>query len=457
VIAVAPATGRLPGPPELLPGRPDAVVDLQTADGVELVRGQWRYSDCRVEEVDFVELGSPDDPLGPGTVPNRTYDVAPHAEGVDYDDSHWRILAPDETTRRLANGLVCFNWYRITVTIPELVGGFDPTGAAVVFEVVADDYAEVWVNGELPITLGDSGGPVAAGFNAPNRVLLTRDARPGDRYVIAVFGINGPISASPRNYIWLRNASLDLYAAERACVGEDTPFELEGEFPAAGPPERLAHGFDGVEALLPLPDGSVLVSVGHTIYRWRDGRVTVVRPKADAAALALSPTGMLTIAQAEHRRAIRVNPHGDTSVVADGLEVPQALAYGPDGSLFVADRAGVRRDGVEVSGGRVCALARAPGGVHAVEVDGRILTLDSTGVDVLCELENDPCGLAVDDAGLLYAADAEGVSLHERHGERRGALRLSAPPRALGFGGSELYVASESSLYRVPLTTRGAS
>ena len=59
-----------------------------------------------------------------------------------------RALAPEETQLRLANGRVCFNWYRIDVAIPERVGDLDPTGAAVVFEVVIDDYAEVWVNGQ---------------------------------------------------------------------------------------------------------------------------------------------------------------------------------------------------------------------------------------------------------------------------------------------------------------------
>ena len=57
---------------------------------------------------------------------------------------------------------------------------------------------------------------MVGGFNAPNRVLLTEDARPGERFQIAVFGINGPISASPRNYIWMRTASLDFYAPDRA-------------------------------------------------------------------------------------------------------------------------------------------------------------------------------------------------------------------------------------------------
>ena len=56
------ATGRrapVPGPPELLPGRPDAVVDLQTAEGCALVGGEWRYADARVEETGFVELAGP--------------------------------------------------------------------------------------------------------------------------------------------------------------------------------------------------------------------------------------------------------------------------------------------------------------------------------------------------------------------------------------------------------------
>src|SRR5207244_12265218 len=186
-----------------------------------LVGGEWRYSDAEVREIDFVEVGADGDPLGPGEVPNRTYDVIPHAEAADFDDAAWRVLAPEETQLRLANGRVCFNWYRIAVEIPERVGDLDPSGATVVFEVVVDDYAEVWVGGELPLALGLSGGQVVAGFNAPNRVLLTRDARPGQRFEIAVFGINGPISTSARNYIWMRTATLDFYAGSRGSAAEE--------------------------------------------------------------------------------------------------------------------------------------------------------------------------------------------------------------------------------------------
>src|SRR3954454_21532435 len=165
------APTRLPGPPEIYPGRPDAIIDLQTGEGARLVHGEWRYSDADVQEIDFVEVGAD---LAPSGGPNRTYDLLPHAEATDYDDSTWRVLEPADTMLRLANGRVCFNWYRIEVTIPPRVGDLDPTGSAVLFEVVIDDYAEVWVNGKQPLQLGIQGGQVAAGFNAPNRVVLTR-------------------------------------------------------------------------------------------------------------------------------------------------------------------------------------------------------------------------------------------------------------------------------------------
>ena len=176
--------GRLPGPPELLPGRPDAVVDLQTADGaragrraVALLRRARRGDRLR-------RASARPDPIrsGRATCPTAPTTSLPHAEAADFDDSGWaRARARRTRCGGSANGRVCFNWYRTAVTIPERVGDLDPTGATVVFEVVVDDYAEVWVDGELPLALGDTGGPVVGGFNAPNRVVLTRDARPGER------------------------------------------------------------------------------------------------------------------------------------------------------------------------------------------------------------------------------------------------------------------------------------
>src|SRR4051812_7681899 len=114
--------GRLPGPPELLPGRPDAVIDLQTEAGAAPARARWRYADAEVREVPFVDVGAD---LGPSGPLNRTYNVVPRAQARDFDDSGWEVLKPADTQRRLSTGRVCFNWYRIEVTVPGRVGDLD--------------------------------------------------------------------------------------------------------------------------------------------------------------------------------------------------------------------------------------------------------------------------------------------------------------------------------------------
>jgi gluconolactonase len=47
--------------------------------------------------------------------------------------------------------------------------------------VIVDDYAEVWVDGELPRELGQTGGSLVAGWNAPNRVVVAQRAVAGQR------------------------------------------------------------------------------------------------------------------------------------------------------------------------------------------------------------------------------------------------------------------------------------
>src|SRR4051812_16765034 len=352
----------LPGPAELLPQRPDAVVDLQTAEGAALVGAQWRYSDAGFEEVEFVDVA---DHLGPGKVRNRTYDVTPHAQAVDHDDSDWRRLEPGETMLRLSTGKVCVNWYRAVVTLPERIGEVDVTGSTIVFETVIDDYAEVWVDGGLPKAIGDVGGPVVGGFNAPNRVVLTTNAAPGQRFSLAVFGINGPISAAPENYIWMRTATLDVYRPETARVTEPAAMRVHRADPAIDaliPPdatlERVAGGFEFTEGPVWAADGTLLFSSPNTnvIYRWHPhGRVSVFRPKSGytgvdigryhqpgSNGLAFDPQGRLTICQHGNRRVVRVNPHGDLTVMADRydggrLNSPNDLVYRADGVLFFTD------------------------------------------------------------------------------------------------------------------------
>jgi gluconolactonase len=505
-IEAAPAVdsaARVPGPPELLPGRPDAIVDLQTDEGAALVGGRWCYADARVEEIGFVELAGPGapDPLGPGSVPNRTYDVVPHAQAADFDDSEWQRLAPSGTMRRLSTGRVCFNWYRIGVTIPERVGSFDPTGATVVFEVVIDDYAEVWVNGEMPLALGLTGGQVVAGFNAPNRVVLTRSARPGDHFQISVLGINGPISASPANYIWMRTATLDFYAHERSRPAERIDARLE----------RVATGFEFTEGPVWSPDETLLFSSPNTntIYRLdpEDGRVTVFRPKSGYAGvdigrflqpgsngLAFSPEGLLTICQYGNRQVIRVNPHGDTTVLADHYEgrrlnSPNDLVYHSDGTLFFSDPPfglpGMFEDpdkelpfsGVfRLRDGEISLMTdelRGPNGI-ALSPDERYLyvgnwdperkvvmryDLDGGAGEVFYDMTGAPGedaidGIKVGHDGTLYVCGPGGVWVLSPQGERLDLIELPESPHNLAWGdadGRALYITALTSIYRMRL------
>jgi len=188
-------------------GRPDATIDLRTKEGVQLVKAEWKYTDAKIIEVDSKGPGAD---LKPSGAPVRTYDYTPHAGAANFDDSAWAAIDPTALDARRGSGKVSFNWYRIRVTLPGKVGALPVAGATVSFEIVIDDYAEIWVNGSLPSVLGQSGGTVVKGWNAPNKVILTRDAQPGKQFDIAVFGFNGPVSRSPENFIWVKSATLDF-------------------------------------------------------------------------------------------------------------------------------------------------------------------------------------------------------------------------------------------------------
>ena len=45
----------------------------------------------------------------------------------------------------------------------------------------------------------------------PNRLVLKDMVSPGDKFEIAVFAINGPISAAPANFLWFREAKVEFY------------------------------------------------------------------------------------------------------------------------------------------------------------------------------------------------------------------------------------------------------
>jgi len=347
-------------------GRPDAVVDLATREGVQLVQGQWRYHDVKIIDADSRSVGRD---LKPSGTPTKTYDYSPHAGIANFDDSAWETIDATTLDQRRSTAKVCFNWYRVNITIPAKVGGFDTTGSTVAFEIVIDDYAEVWVDGKLPRVLGQPGGPVIKGFNAPNRVILTRNAQPGQHIQLAVFGINGPISDSPQNFIWIKSATLDFYHSPRVALSE-TPAQvirkdaaLDDIIPPGATIEKLAGGFLFTEGPVWVPrtdetEGYLLFSDpnNNVIYRWtQDGQLSIFMTKSGyrgfdigeygqpgSNGLTLDRQGRLTINQHGNRRVVRMEQNGQLTVLADSYEgkrlnSPNDLVYKSDGALYFTD------------------------------------------------------------------------------------------------------------------------
>ncbi len=367
ILTVSPPIAAAQTTPDAPFGRPAAIIDLATDEGVRLVKGQWRYSDVKIVDVEHRAPGPDLRPSGP---PNHTYDISPHAGAADFDDSTWAVLPASQLETRKGNGRLSFNWYRTKVTIPARVGAFDTTGSTAVFEIVVDDYAEVWVNGNLPIVLGQTGGPLIKGFNAPNRVVLGRDVRPGQQFQLAVFGVNGPVSNPPGNFIWVRSATLDFYPPDHA--GRVQPVAtkiirrdpaLDDIIPASARIEKLAEGFLFTEGPVwvqrtATTDGFLLFSDpnANTIYRWSpDGQVSVFRTKSGytgvdvgeygqpgSNGLTLDLYGRLTINEHGNRRITRLEKTGALTVLADRyqgkrLNSPNDLVYRSDGALYFTD------------------------------------------------------------------------------------------------------------------------
>jgi hypothetical protein len=164
---------------------PRAILNLQDPIDLRAAKGQWRFA--------------------PGLVPGEPNEgfvsqlAGSPARLVDYDDSAWE--ARNDLTLWHSRGFT-FAWYRIKVTLPEMVGGRDIRGARCLFETCIDDYGEIWINGECDRERG-----AIQGFNVPQRVLITTDPQPGQTYTIALLAANGPLAA-PGGAVFVRYAFL---------------------------------------------------------------------------------------------------------------------------------------------------------------------------------------------------------------------------------------------------------
>ena len=351
-------------------GEPLAVIDLATSAGAALAHGTWRYSDVRIVPTTH---RAPDAEGQPTGAPIETTTIEPRAGRADFDDSSWEAIAPESLAARRGNGRLGFNWYRIGVTIPDKIGGFDPRGATAVFEANVDDYAEVWVDGELTRALGQRGGSVVAGWNATNRVVAGRNVKPGQKIEIALFGANGPLSDPPANFIYVREAKLAFYPTPNADPIAIPPAEVNVEVVRLDPridrivPQnpkiwKLAEGFEFTEGPLYLRDRGVLLFSdpnANRIYEYDprgDGVLRVYREHsgyegADVGAygqpgsngLTRDPrSGRITVAEHGRHRISQLGADGGAVTLVDAYEgkrlnSPNDLVFRSDGTLYFTD------------------------------------------------------------------------------------------------------------------------
>jgi len=183
--------------------------------------------------------------------------------------------------------------------------------------------------------------------------------------------VNGPISAHPDTYIWVRSATLDFYAPGRLDRALAVPLQverkdpaLETAVPAGATMERLADGFTFTEGPVWVPDrgrmgggyllfsdpdnnviyrmspwGEVSVYLTHSGYAGED---TGLYRQAGSNGRGLDSEGRLTFAQHGNRRVARLERNGLTTVLADRFEgrrlnSPNDLVYRSDGALFFTD------------------------------------------------------------------------------------------------------------------------
>ena len=209
--------------------------------------------------------------------------------------------------------------------------------------------------------------------------------------------------------------------------------------------------------------------------------------------LTFDPDGRLTICQHGNRRVIRVNPHGDTTVLADRfdgrrLNSPNDLVYASDGTLYFTDPpfglpAAFDDPGKElpfsgvfsVRNGEVSLVTdelAGPNGI-ALSPDERWLyvgdwdpehkavmrydRLRGGPGELLCDLTEEPGedaidGIKVDPEGRLYVCGPGGIWVLSPSGEKLELIEVPEAPHNLAWGdgdGRSLYVTAMTSIYRI--------
>lgn len=355
---------------QLAVGKPQAIADLRTIEGAAWVNAKWYIQPAHIMNKEF-RLPGPQNggadalPLYPTGLPVQAKQLHPQIDAPDFDNGFVEVK-PTELESRQGTGLLSFVWYKVEITIPPVIGNLDTKGTTAVFEIVVDDYSEIWVNGKQAQGFGQTGNGVIAGYNTRNRVILTNDAKPGDKFSIAILGINGAIGKLPDNYIWVRNAVIDFYKELPANpqwknIGKIYTLDekLNGIIAPGTTVDKVADGFSFIEGPVWHPGGYLLFSDPNTntIYRYNPANhnVTVYMSHSGyngadigeygqpgSNGLTIDKEGRLIIDQHGNRRVVRIEKKGPVTVLADKVDgkrfnSPNDLVLKSDGSIYFTD------------------------------------------------------------------------------------------------------------------------
>jgi hypothetical protein len=171
-----------PPAPQIAPSLvPSYSVDLMTTEGSAAFGAQWKTMEAKIVESPPIKDTMPAYKTG--------YDIMPHAVDPDlrvivHIGGEHRLGA-----RRLEVADLCRNGQ--VGAIPD-----------------ERDFAGT---GQMPRRSGYPSPATIQGLNIPNRVVLADAVKSGDKFQVAVFGINGPISVAPSNFVWFREAKIEFY------------------------------------------------------------------------------------------------------------------------------------------------------------------------------------------------------------------------------------------------------
>ena len=354
---------------ELAWGTPTAVVDLRTKEGCQLVKSDWKSLNAAIVPTKFNAPGpSATDKflLYPTGKEITTNTLEPRYGTPAFEQANWEKVAATDLETRRGNGLLSHVWYQTKVTLPENIGAFKTKGARLLFEIVADDYSEVWVNGKLNKSFGARANGVINGYNARQRVWLTDNAQAGETFDIVVLVTNGVIADLPDNYVWIRSATLDFYTEKPTPdawknLGQVVKIneELNKVIDLKAKIEKLADGFQFTEGPVWHPDGYLLFSDPNTnvIYKYdpKIGNVSIYMTKSGytgidigdyhqpgSNGLAIDSLHRLIVCQHGNRRLVRHELKGPVTVLSTGfdnkkLNSPNDVVLKSNGDAYFTD------------------------------------------------------------------------------------------------------------------------